>query len=91
MNTRPTASRGRAKRDKQAPQPTASAETQTTEPVPVPVPRVAIYPVRLCDDLHEQIQKRAYELHALRGCREGSALDDWLEAEREILSQRPPR
>lgn len=89
MNTRPTASRGRAKRDKQAPQPTASAETQTTEPVPVP--RVAIYPVRLCDDLHEQIQKRAYELHALRGCREGSALDDWLEAEREILSQRPPR
>jgi hypothetical protein len=38
-----------------------------------------------CDDLHVRIAQRAYELHAERGYREGHALDDWLEAEREII------
>ena len=42
-------------------------------------------PVSPCDDLHIRIAKRAYELHAERGHRQGYALDDWLEAEREIL------
>jgi hypothetical protein len=42
-------------------------------------------PVSPCDDLHVRIAQRAYELHAERGYREGRALDDWLEAEREIL------
>lgn len=42
------------------------------------------------DELHVRIARRAYELYATRGCRQGSALDDWLEAEREILSQTPP-
>ena len=42
-------------------------------------------PVSPCDDLHIRIAQRAYELHAERGYREGHALDDWLEAEREIL------
>jgi hypothetical protein len=42
-------------------------------------------PVSPCDDLHVRIAQRAYELHADRGYREGHALDDWLEAEREIL------
>jgi hypothetical protein len=28
---------------------------------------------------------RAYELHVERGSRDGHDLDDWLEAEREIL------
>jgi DUF2934 family protein len=32
------------------------------------------------------IAKRAYELYLERGCGPGKALDDWLEAEREILS-----
>jgi hypothetical protein len=43
-----------------------------------------------CDDIQLLITKRAYELHAMRGYRGGYALDDWLEAEREILSQIPP-
>jgi len=43
-----------------------------------------------CQDLHVLIAKRAYELYGERGYRYGSALDDWLEAEREILSQVPP-
>ena len=42
-------------------------------------------PVSPCDDLHIRIAQRAYELHAERGYRQGYALDDWLEAEREIV------
>ncbi|MBY0248051.1 MAG: DUF2934 domain-containing protein [Nitrospiraceae bacterium] len=42
-------------------------------------------PVSPCDDLQVRIAQRAYELHAERGYREGRALDDWLEAEREII------
>jgi hypothetical protein len=46
--------------------------------------------VSVCDDLQVLIAKRAHELYAMRGYRDGYALDDWLEAEREILSQVPP-
>jgi len=42
------------------------------------------------EDLHILIAKRAHDLHSERGYRHGSALDNWLEAEREILSQIPP-
>lgn len=37
------------------------------------------------DDVQARIADRAYALHAERGYRQGHALDDWLEAEREIL------
>ncbi|THJ25386.1 MAG: DUF2934 domain-containing protein [Nitrospira sp. CG24E] len=37
------------------------------------------------EDLHERIALRAYELYAQWGWREDHALDDWLDAEREIL------
>ena len=47
-------------------------------------------PLSPCDDLHVLIAKRAHELFSERGYRGGSALDDWLDAEREILSQIPP-
>lgn len=46
--------------------------------------------VSVCEDIQVLISKRAYELHAMRGYRDGFALDDWLEAEREVLSQIPP-
>ena len=46
--------------------------------------------VSSCDDPHILIAKRAYELYSERGYRHGNALDDWLDAEREILSQLPP-
>jgi len=36
-------------------------------------------------DLRDRISERAYELYAQRGWREGGALEDWLDAEREIL------
>jgi hypothetical protein len=38
--------------------------------------------------LEEQIRRRAYELYVERGNSSGSALDDWLQAEREILVAR---
>jgi hypothetical protein len=47
-------------------------------------------PLSPCEDLHILIAKRAYDLYGERAYRHGSALDDWLEAEREILSQIPP-
>jgi hypothetical protein len=37
------------------------------------------------NSLEEQIQRRAYELYVERGNQSGSELDDWLQAEEEIL------
>jgi hypothetical protein len=68
------------KPDRKTPEP----QLQTTGP---PAQKPYVLPLSPCDDLHVLIAKRAYELHGERGWRHGSALDDWLEAEREILSQ----
>ena len=35
--------------------------------------------------LEERVRERAYELYVLRGNESGSELDDWLQAEQEIL------
>jgi hypothetical protein len=48
------------------------------------------WPLSPCEDPHVLIATRAYELYGVRGYRGGSALDDWLDAEREILSQIQP-
>ena len=42
-------------------------------------------------DLTPQITRRAYELYERRGRREGHALQDWLQAEREIRDNGPPK
>ncbi len=42
-------------------------------------------PVSPQDDVQARIANRAYALYAERGYRPGHALDDWLEAEREIV------
>ena len=47
-------------------------------------------PLLPCEDLRVPIAKRAYALYGERGYQHRAALDDWLEAEREILSQIPP-
>jgi hypothetical protein len=41
--------------------------------------------------LQERIATRAYELYRARDGRQGDALGDWLEAEREILGQQSSR
>jgi hypothetical protein len=43
--------------------------------------------VSVCDDLTVRIATRAYELYATRSYGDGYALDDWVQAEREVLSQ----
>ena len=39
-------------------------------------------------ELEEQIRRRAYELYEQRGRVDGYALDDWLQAEAEVLDIR---
>ena len=41
-------------------------------------------------DLRGVIAQRAYELYQLRGAHPGREFEDWLEAEREVLSAFPP-
>lgn len=43
------------------------------------------------EKLRERIAKRAYELYLERGAADHHALDDWLEAERQILGNRNGR
>ena len=38
-----------------------------------------------CDDLQARIAKQAYQLYLERGADHGHALNNWLQAEREIL------
>lgn len=40
----------------------------------------------ISDELQERIAERAYELYLKRGCREGCDVEDWVDAEREILT-----
>jgi hypothetical protein len=40
------------------------------------------------EDLHQQIMRRAFELYEQRGKVHGFDLDDWLQAEAEILDAR---
>ena len=66
---------------------TPAPQQQPTGPA---AQKFLILPLSPCDDLPILIAKRAYELYSERGYRNGSALDDWLDAEREVLSQIPP-
>lgn len=76
--------------------PTKAARTTTPlpqQPPPLPTPpaqKFHLLPLSPCEDPQALIAKRAYELYSERGYRDGSALDDWLEAEREILGQVQP-
>jgi Protein of unknown function (DUF2934) len=42
-------------------------------------------------DIKESIRRRAYKLYEQRGKVDGFALDDWLQAEREILGAQKQR
>lgn len=45
--------------------------------------------VEKVQDLFDRVQKRAYELFLARGSNEGSDLDDWFKAERELVFAPP--
>jgi hypothetical protein len=38
-------------------------------------------------DPQEQVRRRAFEIYIQRGAQDGHELDDWLQAEAEIISQ----
>ena len=73
-----------------SPKPGRKAPTPQQQPKVQPAQKPHAPPLSPCEDLHVLIAKRAHELYGERGYRGGSALDDWLDAEREILSQIPP-
>ncbi len=39
-------------------------------------------------DLQEQVRRRAFELYEVRGREDGHDLDDWLQAELELVQKR---
>jgi hypothetical protein len=51
----------------------------------MPAPARAMKPPIETFPLEERIRRRAYELYVERGNQSGSELDDWLQAEEEIL------
>ena len=61
-------------------EPVQSGEPAVSENEPV-----HSQPVSPRDDVQARIAKRAYEIYLERGSRFGYALNDWLEAEGEIL------
>jgi hypothetical protein len=42
-------------------------------------------------DVQEQVRRRAYEIFQQRGMEPGSELEDWLQAEAEVLDTRVSR
>ena len=70
--------------------PARNAQTPQQQPDGLPAQTRQARPVLPCEDLHILIATRAHELYSERGSRGGSALDDWLDAEREVLSQITP-
>ena len=51
----------------------------------MPVPTCAKEPLIETLPFEERIHRRAYELYVQRGNQSGSELDDWLQAEEEML------
>lgn len=63
-----------------------SRKSKTTEAAPVQSvaePRKNLVPI----NLEEEIRRRAYEIYVERGSTPGDESEDWLTAEREVLSR----
>lgn len=44
-------------------------------------------PIELPDGMWNRISRKAYELWEQRGCQEGTALQDWLDAEEIVMEE----
>jgi DUF2934 family protein len=66
-----------------------SRKRKAQELVPVN-PEGTQAPIHTCEDLHDRISQRAHELYVERGHRDGCSLQDWFDAEREILNHEQP-
>ena len=53
----------------------------------VPVKVVSEFSVSADELRHQRIAEKAHEIYECRGCWHGRDLDDWLEAERILLSE----
>jgi uncharacterized FlgJ-related protein len=63
---------------------TPTSRKRVTKPLQaVAEPKKNVFPI----NLDEEIRKRAYELYAERGYISGYENEDWLTAEREVLSR----
>ncbi len=71
---------------KRKPRPVAESQFDTATPSSKPARHARLS----FDDLHACIAIRAYELYVQRGCREACAVEDWLDAEREIVRREFP-
>jgi Protein of unknown function (DUF2934) len=70
---------------KKLPRQKVSEPIHSREPAAPEKEPVHCQPASPCDDSQVRIAERAYDLYLERGSRTGYALDDWLDAEREIL------
>ncbi len=61
-------------------------EVSSAEPILTETPEIELTSSETPESLEEKIQKRAYELWLNRGPNPGSEVDDWLQAEAEILN-----
>jgi hypothetical protein len=63
---------------------------KTQDLPPAAAPEAAQDLVHYCEDLSDRISQRAHAFYVDRGYRDGCALQDWLDAEQEILSREQP-
>jgi hypothetical protein len=68
-------------------QASAAKLARTAKPSKVTIPMAKQGPMVEAEPTIEQIRQRAYELYRSRGDRTGTALQDWLEAERELRNK----
>jgi len=66
------------------------AEVSQQQPKEPPSQKPHTQPLSSSEHLHGLIAERAHALYAERNFQSGVALEDWLKAEREVLSQFPP-
>jgi hypothetical protein len=64
-----------------------SEPRQPGEPSPVMIVESVVFTSGEHFRAQQQIERRARELWCAGGCRPGTALNDWLQAEREVLEQ----
>ena len=64
------------------------ARQKATKPTMAATPEAMVDgPSSVNGDINARISERAYELHHHRGGHHGQDLEDWLTAEREVLSE----
>jgi hypothetical protein len=83
MATQFNSKSGYPKGAKSAPAPAVKAAVPA-KPAPKPVNGPGRY-----EPSQEEIGIRAFEIYVSEGCQEGSDLDNWLRAEKELRSQGP--